>query len=234
MIGKILTISDAGGQVYVDNGREAWRKQDFILINGNIKDVLKEADFSNYYMIALCMTIENSEVYRNYVKLLRSNTDIPIVLFPIEEAKANAMPSLHEGADQVISIPSDMDLAIVNCLALIRRHINSKAALSRPVTMYADYKIFLDVGRYTANVDGKEIELHKKEFDILRFLMEHRGNILTYSQIFSEVWGFEYYDSSNNLLWSQVKNLRKKLQWKPDLPEYIKNKRGVGYKFSPL
>ena len=101
-------------------------------------------------------------------------------------------------------------------------------------TLYADYRIFLDIGRYSAIVDGREIELHKKEFLILRLLMEHRGHILTYEQIYSEVWGYEYSDSPGDMLWAHIKNLRRKLQWTPDLPQYIRTKRGVGYSFSPL
>lgn len=232
MIGKILTISDADGQAYVDDAREAWRSHGFLLVDMSIETVLVTRDFDDYQLIAITMSQSHSALYLKNTKTLRSMTNIPIVIFPIEDAKIQAIFSVREGADQVIALPADMEWAIANCLALIRRFPASNTA--PPLTLYVDYKLFLNVGRYSVNVDGREIELHKKEFDVLRYLMEHRGYVCTYSQIYTTVWGFDYHDSSNELLWSQIKNLRRRLQWKPELPEYIKTKRGVGYSFSPF
>lgn len=234
MIGKILTISDAAGQEYVDEAREAWRQHGFLVVDMDIETVLRCRGFEDYYLIALTMCEENYALYQSNIKLLRELTSIPIILFPLDEGySATTASAVHEGADQVIPLPADMEWTITSCIALIRRYMLEGFKPLQPQTVYADYKIFLDIGRYSVHVDGREIELHKKEFLILRLLMEHRGHILTYSQIFSEVWGFEYHDSSNDLLWSQIKNLRKKLRWKSDLPEYIRNKRGVGYSFFP-
>ena len=231
MLGKIMTISDVEGQRYVEDAREAWHSHGFLLVDTNIETALAMRSFDDYQLIAITMSQSYNALYVKSIKTLRGMTNIPIVLFPIEDAKEQAIFSVRDGADQVIALPADMEWAIANCLALIRRFPASNSA--PPLTVYVDYKLFLNVGRYCVNVDGREIELHKKEFDVLRFLMEHRGYICTYSQIYNAVWGFDYHDSPNDLLWSQIKNLRRKLQWKPELPQYIKTKRGVGYSFSP-
>lgn len=235
MIGNILTISDAGGQAYVEDAREAWRKQGFLIVSMDIETALKDKKLNEYYMIAITMNQEHSFMFREYVRLLRSLAKIPIVLFPyVEEAKMDALYALCEGATQIISLPAEMESAIMNCIALIRQHMTAVAPFNEePLTLHADYKIFLDIGKYCAHVDGREVELSKTEFAILRLLMEHRGNYLSHAQIYRQVWGEEYADSASANLHNQIKNLRKRLQWKDSLPQYIRTKRGVGYSFSP-
>lgn len=69
MIGIILTISDLEGQGYVENAREAWSRQRFLIDSKNIEDVLSHDNLSEYYMIALTMNQELSALFRAYVKL---------------------------------------------------------------------------------------------------------------------------------------------------------------------
>ena len=234
MIGKILTISDAAGQVYVDNAREAWRKHGFLLVDSDIETVLRERNFEGFYLITLSMEQANYDLYQGYIKLLRSLTNLPIMVFPVvTETKPGVPYPVHSGADQTIGLPTDMEWAIANCLAMIRHHLADGNIPAKPLTLYVDYMIFLDVGRYSANVDGREINMDKKEFEILRYLMEHRGIIKTYSQIFRAVWGEEYADSANYVLRNHIKNIRRKIQWHTGLPDYIRTKRGVGYSFDP-
>lgn len=234
MIGKILTISDASGQVYVENARDAWRKHGFLLVDRDMETVLKERNFDGFYLISLSMEQANFELYHGYIKLLRSLTNLPIMVFPVVAGLNSSVPfPIYGGADQTIALPTDMEWAIANCLALIRHHVADSSMPAKPLTVYVDYMIFLDVGRYSANVDGREIDLDKKEFEILRYLMEHRGIIMTYSQIFRAIWGEEYADSANYVLRNHIKNIRAKIQWHKDLPDYIRTKRGVGYSFDP-
>ena len=75
-----------------------------------------------------------------------------------------------------------------------------------------------------------KVSLTKVEFDILHLLMQNRGNIVTYEQILSQVWGYEYAETSCEILWTAVRRLRSKLEVAPDCPEYIENERNVGYR----
>lgn len=231
---KILTISDTGGQAYVDDARESWHKRGYTLAAKGIEEALLENNLDEYVLIALTMNQGFSSQFRRYVKLLRALSDAPIVMFPYEiAAREDAIASLYEGATKMIALPIDMEWAIDKCIELIHHHLRTIARREKPLTLYADYKIILDIGRYSANVDGRDVELSKVEFDILRLLMENRGNILPYPQIFRQVWGEEYADSPPALLHSHIKNLRKKLQWHGSLPQYIWTKQRVGYCFSP-
>ncbi|MDL2327528.1 winged helix-turn-helix domain-containing protein [Ruminococcaceae bacterium OttesenSCG-928-A11] len=234
MIGRILTISDSGGQVYVNDAQDAWYQRGFMLVTKNIEEALLENNLDDYYMIAITMSQDHSPEFRRYSKLIRALTDAPLVIFPYEKAAIeDATSSLYAGATQMIPLPVDMQWAIDSCIELIQQHMNSMAQREKPLTLYADYKIFLNSGRYSASVDGREVELSKVEFDILSLLMEYRGNYLTYSQIFRQVWGEEYIDGPPTLLHTHIKNLRKKLQGSDSLPQYIRTKPRVGYSFSP-
>lgn len=234
MIGKILTVSDETGQEYVEKARTAWLNQGFYIDSESIENALSHGNLDEYFMIALTMDQEHSSLFQQYVKLLRTVTSAPIILFPYAPAaKADVLNALYEGATQIIALPTDMHEAIANCIALIRHFSEAYPRAEKPLTMYADYKIFLDIDRYCAHVAGKIVELSKYEFEILKFLMEHRGGYLSAAQIYEAIWGYEYIDAPPDMLWTHMKNLRRKLQWSPDLPQYIRTKRGVGYSFAP-
>lgn len=244
MIGKILSITDNAGLLYEEVAREEWRRHGFEVINTNIEDpnidiemALREADFDQYCLIGITVENDNTVYYLPQLRLLRELTNVPIVLFPCDNFDSELeRNTLNAGADQVIPLPANMINAITRCLALIRRDNDlstRKDKTSKFVTMYVSYRLFLDFSQYSAHVDGKEIVLQRKEFEILRYLMEHRGRVMTYEQIFRAVWGEEYVDNAKSTLWSHIRNLRDKLQIAPDLPEYIITRHGYGYSFDP-
>jgi len=78
-----------------------------------------------------------------------------------------------------------------------------------------------------------EIELVKKEFDLLCLLVRNHGIVLTYDQIFERVWGEEYIGGGKDIVWNQIRRVRDKIQVDPALPHFIKTVHGVGYSFDP-
>lgn len=80
-------------------------------------------------------------------------------------------------------------------------------------------------------MEGREISLTPKEFDILYFLAEHRGEVFTKEQIYLAVWGETYQLDDSNIM-AFIRKLRKKIEPNPDAPEYILTVWGIGYKFN--
>lgn len=78
---------------------------------------------------------------------------------------------------------------------------------------------------------GSIIQLTAKEFDLLYFLISHKGQVFTKEQIYENVWGYDYPADPNNLT-SFIRKLRKKIEPEPDRPRYIVTVRGVGYKYT--
>jgi len=93
----------------------------------------------------------------------------------------------------------------------------------------ADMNIYPEYRKVVIN--NTEIDLRKKEFDILYYLAINKGRVLTFAQIISSVWGEEYCKNDHYLLWNQIKNLRKKITDVFGKCEYIECIKGVGYKF---
>ncbi|MDL2214252.1 hypothetical protein LJB76_01675 [Clostridia bacterium OttesenSCG-928-O13] len=106
MIGRILTISDSGGQVYVNDAQDAWYQRGFMLVTKKIEEALLENNLNDYYMIAITMSQDYSPEFRRYSKLIRALTDAPIVIFPYEKAAIeNATSSLYAFVKQKIPHP---------------------------------------------------------------------------------------------------------------------------------
>lgn len=81
------------------------------------------------------------------------------------------------------------------------------------------------------SLDGREISLTPKEFDILYFLMQNRGEVFTKEQIYRAVWEEDYLMDDSNIM-AFVRKLRKKIEPNPDAPQYILTIWGIGYKFN--
>lgn len=80
-------------------------------------------------------------------------------------------------------------------------------------------------------VRGQKIDLTAKEFDTFQLLIVRRPRVLTFETIAHEVWGEEYIDTTDKVIHNLMSHLRHKLKITPDIPEYVVNVRGIGYKF---
>lgn len=92
-------------------------------------------------------------------------------------------------------------------------------------------ELVIDLRKRTVTKNGEEIFLTPKEFDVLYFLFENRGDVFTKEQIYSAVWKEEYLLSESNIM-AFIRKLRKKIETEPDNPKYILTIWGVGYKFN--
>lgn len=234
MIGKILIISDEGGYIFAGDTKEEWHSHGYEVDNKSFAEVMKYDNVDEYFLIAFINDNKHNQLFHEYSKILRSKTSVPIVFFPYgENSVSEEIAFLHYPADEVINLPTNIELAVANCIALIRRNSEEDSHANPPMTVHVDEKILLDASRYVVQVDGREIKLRRKEFEILHYLMQHRCMIMTYNQIFKAIWGYEYIDSDKKTLWNQMYILRNKLQWHSGLPEFIYTKHGVGYSFAP-
>jgi len=234
MIGTIITISDMEGQRIVDASKNVWEKHGYIVESLNYEEVISISNWHKYFLIVFTMNHEHCQLFHEYEKHIRDISSIPIVFFPYDKfSKEEEIKLINAGADQVIKLPTDMDVAIENCIAIIRRSNKTNLLAKEPPLMYCYEDVVLSVEKYSVHIGGRDIKLRNKECHILMYLMEYVGKVKTYNQIITEVWGEEYIYGDMTFLWSQMNNLRRKIQWKPDLPIYIQNTRGVGYSFNP-
>jgi len=149
-------------------------------------------------------------------------------IYPCSLAKADI---LNLGADACVDKPLDFEevLAVIN--AVIRR----AERLARPKPFHTAPPIErgtlrIDPQSHTVTLDGNEVVLTVKEFEILHLLASHEDNVLTKAQIYERIWGDDYEFASTSVS-DMISSLRKKLGLDPKAGRYIQTVRGVGYRF---
>ncbi|MDD2370911.1 MAG: response regulator transcription factor [Firmicutes bacterium] len=152
-------------------------------------------------------------------KLIRKKDEkLPIIMLTALEEEYDEIKGFEIGADDYITKPFSFNVLIRRVNALLKR-----TKTERKEIIYKNIK--LDLESYTVIIDGKEIELTNKEFDILHYLMTNRNKVVLRQTLMDNIWGWNFKGDSR-VLDTHIKNLRRKLQI-----DYIKTLKGVGYKF---
>lgn len=154
------------------------------------------------------------------LKELRVKSQIPVLMLTALDDESIQASSLDEEADDYITKPFSMLLLGKRVTALLRR--SGKTSELHQI-QFGD--ITIDFGGYTASGKNGQIDLTPKEIDLLKLLVEHKGLVLTRSQILDELWGYDY-PIIERTIDTYIKNLRKKLNL-----DRIITVKGVGYKY---
>ena len=158
------------------------------------------------------------------LKQLRQRGDsVPVILLTANDLEVDIVAGLELGADDYITKPFS--------LAVLRARVNTqlrRGGTAQPERLELGGFIF-DFGRMSFTKDGVPVELSKREQQLLRLLVENRGQTLTRAALVDRIWtdGAEYVDE--NALSVTVKRLRDKLEDAPSRPRYIKTVYGLGY-----
>lgn len=152
-------------------------------------------------------------------RMLRRSTDSPLLFLTAADLVSDRLRGFEVGADDYMGKPFDMAELLARVKALLRR----AGRLPSGARHVAD--LILDEQQRVVTRSGQELNLTRKEFDVLLTLMRHPGRVLSKSQLLTQVWGFEGYDV--NLVEVHVSALRQKLE--AHGPRLIRTVRGVGY-----
>ena len=126
------------------------------------------------------------------------------------------------------SSPSRLARSMARVRAVLRRSIARRRDGDEPIDIG---ELSLDPARHEARLDGEPMELSRKEFELLRVLMESAGSVLTREALIDEVWDMNWFGSTKTLD-VHISGLRRKLGDDPKEPRYIHTVRGVGFRFS--
>jgi two-component system alkaline phosphatase synthesis response regulator PhoP len=160
------------------------------------------------------------------LKKLRSHPttkDIPIIMVTAKGTEYDKVIGLDSGADDYITKPFGMMELISRIKAVLRR---TSARGNQPTQILTVGPITLDTEKYEVTIEGKKLELTHKEFELLRYLMENQGVVLSRDKILEAVWGYDF-DGETRTVDVHIRLLRQKLgKW----AELIETIRGVGYR----
>lgn len=156
----------------------------------------------------------------NQIRNTAQYSNIPVIMVTAKTSEIDAVKGLDMGADDYIAKPFGV-MELVSRVKAILRRTEKKA---KPVLAYKN--IELDEGRHTVMVNGSEVELTYKEYEILKHLIRNRGIVLSRDRLMEIVWGYNF-EQGNRTVDVHIQSLRKKLG---DAGEHIKTIRNVGYK----
>ena len=160
--------------------------------------------------------------------MLRKNektANIPIIFLTAKDTENDMLTGFNLGADDYISKPFSIRQVIARVKAVLRRTAESNERKTSDVLTYGTLE--LDTKRIKASIDGQEIPLTKKEFEILKLLLENRGNVFSREEILSRIWKDEAYVLDRTID-VNITRLRKKIS---PYGKNIVTRLGFGYCF---
>jgi len=159
-------------------------------------------------------------------RILRAESAVPIIMLTAKDAEVDKVVGLELGADDYVTKPFSSRELIARVRAVLRRGGESDELVTNTVEAGP---VRMDVERHTVSVDGRQVNMPLKEFDLLELLLRNAGRVLTRGQLIDRVWGSDYVGDTKTLD-VHVKRLRAKLEPDPSEPKLLVTVRGLGYK----
>lgn len=159
-------------------------------------------------------------------KHLRARSTVPVIMVTARDSEIDKVVGLELGADDYVTKPYSARELIARIRAVLRRGADADDAGERVLEAGP---VRMDVERHIVTVDGLQVPMPLKEFELLAFLMRNRGRVLTRGQLIDRVWGADYVGDTKTLD-VHVKRLRSKIEPDPANPVRLLTVRGLGYK----
>jgi len=200
-------LEDNGYKITIaDNGVDGFTK-------------FREGDFSLILLDILLPKIDGYAV----CELLRKESNIPIIIITALTSEENQIKGLDLQADDYITKPFSMPILLRKIDAVLRRSGNTENA-----NMLTYKNLTLELDNYRAYVNNLPVDLTKREFEILRELLENQGRVLTREILLERLWQYEFY-GNDRVVDNHIKNLRRKLS-----VDYVETIKGVGYRIDKI
>ena len=160
-------------------------------------------------------------------RAIRQKSIVPVIMLPAKDGEIDKVVGLEIGADDYVTKPYSSRELLARIKAVLRR--NSEPEELLPSTIEGG-PVRMDVDRHVVAVDGTQVSLPLKEFELLEMLLRNVGRVLTRVQLIDRVWGSDYVGDTKTLD-VHIKRLRAKVEPDPAKPVHIVTVRGLGYKF---
>ena len=227
LIAKILIVDDE--ENIVDILRDNLRREGYLTVEAfDGREALEVAESEKPDLILLdCMlpSLSGLEVLRT----LRESMTVPILMLTAKSEEIDKVLGLELGADDYITKPFSIREVLARVKAQLRRSSILEAEENEePLLTFPGIEI--DLEAYEVRVNGKNVNLTLREFELVRFLARKPGQVFSREDLLEQVWGYEYFGDVRTV---DVTVRRKREKLEPDLSNYryLMTKRGVGYYF---
>lgn len=191
------------------------------MANGKeLKKALKE-EIPDLILLDIMLPGEDGYAVLEYLKGRPDTQDIPVIMVTAKEAEYDKVRGLEGGADDFITKPFGMMEFLARVKAVLRR--TKKQEIPRE---YHYKELTVDMKSRKVWENGRSVDLTLKEFELLRYLLEKQGTVLSREKILEKIWGYEIYGETRTVD-VHIRTLRQKLG---DSGSLIETVRGVGYR----
>ncbi|GAA1994881.1 response regulator transcription factor [Microbacterium pumilum] len=159
---------------------------------------------------------------------VRMNSGVPIIMLTAKDSEVDIVVGLELGADDYVTKPYSSRELLARMRAVMRRQSQGESDLDDRVLESG--RVLLDIDRHTVAVEGSEISMPLKEFELLEVLMRNAGRVLTRGQLIDRVWGSDYFGDTKTLD-VHIKRIRSRIEANPSEPSMLVTVRGLGYRF---
>lgn len=197
------------------------------------REGLRMARQENPDLILLDIMLPYMDGFEVCSKLRGEGSSVPIIMITAREEETDKVFGLENGADDYITKPFSMRELMARVKANMRRVPDASApAPTEPGSggVIRAGALTVDLERHSVFKNGTELELTQREFELVRFLAQNPGRVVTRQELMSEVWQFDYFGDVRTVDVA-VRRLREKLEDDPANPAYVITRRGVGYYF---
>jgi DNA-binding response OmpR family regulator len=179
-----------------------------------------------YDLITLDINLPGMDGFE-FLQKLRQNSNIPVIVLSAREGDEDIVLGLGLGADEFVNKPFAPKVLVARIRAILRRYRTDQDDHNTGNIIFGAYS--LSAEGYSLEKDGSRIVLSTKEFEVLRFLVQHPGTAFSPDDIYQAVWGKEYGDVTSVAVY--IQRIRRKIEDNPTIPEFIVTMHGRGYLF---
>ena len=206
----------------------AWKERGVILQRADdMTEAIEQLLKHDFLMVAINADTIN---YLPQLSIAHENTQAPIFIITSKYSPKEELLAYEQGADSYSSWNYE-DFNVDMALALISRFNERTKRPKNALKTIAYRNILLSPTYYKVFINNTNIKISKMEFDILYYLILNRGRVISYQQLYKKFWHGEFDEVDPNILYSEIKRLRRKLKKASSHYEYIETIRGVGYRF---
>ncbi len=229
---KVLVVEDE--PALLDTLVYNLKRQNFDVITatdgGNAVTLAREYQPDLIILDLMLPILDGFEVCR----ILRKEMNMPIIMLTARDEEIDRVVGLEMGADDYMTKPFSMRELLARVKAQLRRvrmiREEGQSGENTPHEIIRSGDIMLDLTRREASLAGSLLQLKPQEFDLLLYLIQHKGRALTREYILEQVWGWEYSGGSRTVD-VHIRWLREKIELDPADPKRIVTVRGTGYRF---
>lgn len=192
------------------------------------KSALKTFKSERFNLVILDVMMPEMDGFTVCESIRLENNSVPILFLTAKNTGADRVQGLKLGADDYLSKPFNLEELLLRVQNLLKRSTNAVVSIPSKITI-GDKSVDF-VSQEITSTDGKKTPLTKKEFMLLKLLVERKNEVVSREHILETVWGYDIYPSTRTID-NFIVSFRKYFEIDPANPEYFVSVRGVGYKF---